>query len=144
MRKVAISGGFDPIHIGHTRLIKEAAQLGDQLVVILNNDNWLIRKKGYVFMPEEERIELLLSLKFVDEVVLSQHSVDCTDMSICKELGEIRPTVFANGGDRSQSLDDIPSPEYKIAEELNIELVFNVGLGGKVQSSSELVLNARP
>lgn len=139
MIKVAISGGFDPIHIGHARLIHEAAQLGDHLTIILNNDNWLMKKKGYVFMPQDERIELLMSMKFVDEVVLSHHEVDCIDMSVCEELCQIRPDIFANGGDRSQDLEDIPSPEYKTAEELSIQLAFNVGYGGKVQSSSDLV-----
>ncbi len=56
---IAVSGGFDPIHIGHIRLLKEAKALGDRLIVILNNDNWLKKKKGYIFMPEEERAAIL-------------------------------------------------------------------------------------
>ena len=63
---VAVSGGFDPVHIGHVRMFKEAKALGDRLVVILNNDNWLIKKKGFVFMPQEERKEIIEAIKCVD------------------------------------------------------------------------------
>ena len=70
---VAVSGGFDPLHIGHVRLMNEAKKLGDRLVVILNNDNWLMRKKGFVFMNERERKEILESFFAVDEVVITAH-----------------------------------------------------------------------
>ena len=56
---IAVSGGFDPIHVGHVRMIQEAASLGDELVVILNNDHWLMKKKGYVFMPQDQRKEII-------------------------------------------------------------------------------------
>ncbi len=70
---VAISGGFDPIHIGHIRLINEAKALGDELVVIMNNDHWLRAKKGYIFMPQKERKELLMALSAVDKVIYTSH-----------------------------------------------------------------------
>lgn len=135
---VAVSGGFDPIHIGHVRLFEEAKKLGDELVVILNNDNWLKKKKGYIFISENERKEIIESLKWVDRVIITSHSPSPEDMSVCKELRELRPDVFANGGDRFN--DNVP--EVAAAKEINCELVFNVGWGGKVQSSSWLIQNA--
>ena len=68
-----MSGGFDPIHVGHVRMFQEAKKLGDELVVILNNDNWLKKKKGYAFMPEEERKEVIEGLRPVDRVIISGH-----------------------------------------------------------------------
>lgn len=134
-RVVMVSGGFDPVHIGHVRMFKEAKKLGDKLVVVINNDNWLKLKKGYAFMPEHERIEILQAFGCVDEVVTTGHSKNTKDMSVCEELRKIRPHVFANGGDRFA--DNIP--EFMVCKELGIEMVFNVGHGGKVRSSSELL-----
>lgn len=132
---VAVSGGFDPVHIGHVRMFKEAKALGDELVVILNNDNWLTLKKGYAFMPQDERREVIEAFGAVDKVMLTFHEPGTTDMSVCKELEHLRPDIFANGGDRKS--DNIP--EYKVCERLGIEMAFNVGQGGKVQSSSWLI-----
>jgi len=132
---VAVSGGFDPIHFGHVRSFRKAKELGDKLVVILNNDNWLNQKKGYVFMPEKERKEIIESIKYVDEVVLSSHEKNTKDRSVCNELIKIRPDIFANGGDRK--LDNIP--EVPICESIGCKMVFNIGEGGKVQSSSWMV-----
>lgn len=136
---VVASGGFDPLHIGHVRYLQESAALGDKLVVILNNDAWLTLKKGYAFMPEQERKEILEAFSFVDEVVVSSHTPDSVDMSVCADLKRIRPDVFAKGGDRVA--DNIP--EYALCKDLGITMVFEVGHGGKVQSSSELVERAR-
>ena len=136
MKIVAISGGFDPIHIGHVRMIREGRALGDKLVVILNNDNWLMRKKGFVFMPEEERKDVLEAIAGVDEVILTDHEPDDDDRSVCRMLRRIQPDVFANGGDRKP--DEDPVPEVSLCEELGIEMVYNIGHGGKVQSSSWL------
>src|SRR3989344_4130472 len=69
---VAVSGGFDPVHVGHAHLFRDARALGDKLVVILNDDAWLKRKKGYVFMPQHERKELLESIRWVDEGVIRE------------------------------------------------------------------------
>ncbi len=131
---VVVSGGFDPVHIGHVRMFQEARALGDRLVVVLNNDNWLMKKKGFVFMPEAERKEVIEAFRAVDEVVLTKHEAGTTDMSICKALEELRPDIFANGGDRK--IENIP--EVATCEAIGCEMVFNVGRGGKVQSSSEL------
>lgn len=131
---ITVSGGFDPIHVGHVRMIQTAAALGDELIVILNNDHWLRKKKGYVFMPQDQRKEILEGLTGVTRVFLTNHQSDCEDMSVCEALREIQPHVFANGGDRFA--DNIP--EAVLARELGIELVFHIGQGGKVQSSSWL------
>ena len=139
---VAVSGGFDPIHYGHIRMMKAAEKLGNKLVVILNNDNWLIDKKGFFFMPEQERKEILEAIKGVDRVVLTDHKPGeyFTDKSVCRTLRKIKPNIFANGGDRHPDGD--PVPEVELCKELGIEMIYNVGVGGKVQSSSWLIAKA--
>ena len=132
---VAVSGGMDPIHIGHIRMFKEAKKLGDELLVILNNDNWLIKKKGYFFMPDRERKELIESIKCVDRVVLTSHKPNTDDMSVCKELLKYKPDIFVNGGDRTKK----NIPEVPICEQIGCRMVFGVGQGGKIQSSSWLL-----
>jgi len=136
---VAVSGGFDPVHIGHVRMFADARKLGDELVVILNNDNWLRFKKGFAFMTEYERKEVLEAFGVVDRVVVTKHEPDTLDISICRELEALRPDIFANGGDRKD--DNIP--EYSLCKQLGIKMVFNVGQGGKVQSSSRLVKDVK-
>ncbi len=140
---VVVSGGFDPIHAGHTRLFKEAKALGDELVVILNNDNWLLRKKGLVFIPQRERKEIIESLKWVDRVILTKHGSNPEDMSVCRELKTLKPHIFANGGDRDKKDANKASsslnPEQVLCQKLGIKMVFNVGQGGKIQSSSWLL-----
>lgn len=133
-KTVAVSGGFDPLHIGHVRMFEEAKKKGERLVVILNNDNWLRTKKGFAFMPEKERAELIQSLSCVDEVVVTKHKVNDPDRSVSKELARLRPDVFANGGDRKKEKD---IPEATVCKEHGIKMVFNIG-GGKIQSSSWL------
>ncbi len=132
---VAVSGGFDPIHVGHVRYFRDAKKFGDELVVILNNDNWLRAKKGFVFMPHKERKEIIETIYGVDRVVLTKHLPNTKDLSVCKELTALRPHVFANGGDRKE--DNIP--EAAVCRQIGCRMVFNVGRGGKVQSSSWLL-----
>jgi cytidyltransferase-like protein len=134
---IAVSGGFDPVHIGHVRMFKEAKKLGDKLIVILNNDHWLHAKKGFAFMPETERKEVIEALKHVDQVILTDHKPSDPDRSVCRMLRKIKPHVFANGGDRKPDGD--PVPEVELCRELNIKMLYNVGKVGKVQSSSWLV-----
>jgi cytidyltransferase-like protein len=138
-RIVAVSGGFDPVHIGHIRLFESARTLGDTLIVILNNDHWLMKKKGFVFMPQNERKDLLKAFRAVDKVVLTRHTKNPRDMSVSRELMKIRPHVFANGGDRTRK----NIPETAVCNGMKCRMVFGVGKGGKVQSSSWLLDNFR-
>ena len=132
---VAVSGGFDPLHVGHVRLMQEAKKLGNRLVVILNNDHWLAKKKGYVFMRQRERKEIIEALACVDAVVITAHPKNPSDMSVCVVLKKIRPNIFANGGDRTS--DNIP--EIAVCESIGCQMVFGLGKGGKIQSSSWLL-----
>jgi D-beta-D-heptose 7-phosphate kinase/D-beta-D-heptose 1-phosphate adenosyltransferase len=135
---VAVSGGFDPIHKGHVRLFAHAKSLGDELLVIINNDNWLTKKKGFVFMPQEERAEVIKAIKYVDRVVLTGHGKDPQDMSVSKDLVKHKPHIFANGGDRFK----YNVPEDAACRLIGCRMVFNIGDGGKVQSSSWLIEKA--
>jgi len=129
MKTVAVSGYFDPLHVGHLEYFKLAKQLGDRLVVIVNNDEQAKLKKGKSFMSEEDRVAIIKELKVVDEVFLS---ID-DDSSVCKSLTFIHPEVFANGGDRKNH----EVPETQVCRELNIVIVD--GLGEKIRSSSEII-----
>ncbi len=113
-------------------MIKEAAKHG-KLTVILNTDEWLLRKKGYVFMSWDERAEIIETYDFVERVVPARDE----DKTVVESLKELKPDIFANGGDRKNE----NTPEVKYCKENNIEMMWNVG-GGKVQSSSTMVNNA--
>ena len=126
--RVAVSGYFDPIHIGHLEYLRMAKELGDSLVVIVNNNYQCKLKKGKHFMDENDRVEIVKALRFVDEVFLS---VD-KDRTVCKSLEEIKPDIFANGGDRATS----EVPETPVCKKFNIKMVD--GLGDKIRSSSSL------
>ncbi len=128
MKRVAVSGYFDPIHIGHLEYLKLAKELGDKLVVIVNNNYQCVLKKGKPFMDELDRVEIIKSLEMVDEVFLS---ID-KDKTVCASLEEIKPDIFANGGDRSTG----EIPESSICKKYNIEMID--GLGDKIRSSSDL------
>jgi D-beta-D-heptose 7-phosphate kinase/D-beta-D-heptose 1-phosphate adenosyltransferase len=130
---IAVSGGFDPIHKGHVQMIREAAEYGN-VIVFLNSDDWLERKKGYKFMSFEERAYIVGSIKGV--VVVS--AVDDSDNTVCAGLKRFRPDYFANGGDRKQD----NTPEMDVCERLGIQMLWNIG-GGKIQSSSDLVNKAK-
>ncbi len=131
---VAVSGGFDPIHVGHVRMIQDAAKLG-KVIVIANSDEWLMRKKGYIFMKYEERQEILRAIKGVSEVVQAKDDDD----TVCASLLLLKPDIFANGGDRKEG----NVPEYQLCDEMGIEMKFGVGGTDKPQSSSWLVDKVR-
>ncbi len=132
---VAVSGGFDPIHAGHIEYLKNAKELGDKLIVILNNDDFLTRRKGFVFMPFQERVRVLSALRYVDEVMVS---VD-EDETVCKSLELLKPNIFAKGPHWTES----EIPEAKVCKDLGIKIIS--GLGERVQSSAEKFLkNYKP
>jgi len=137
MKKIAVSGGMDPLHIGHVRMFQEARKLGDYLIVILNNDNFLKRKKGFAFMPQEERKELIELYNFVDEVYI-HNPTNPEDMTVCEALEKLVPHTFANGGDRYSH----NTPEDILCKKLGITTEYNVG-GEKIQSSSDMVKQAQ-
>jgi len=145
-KTVAISGGFDPVHIGHIKMMQEARALGDRLIVILNNDHWLVKKKDFVFMNQKEREAVLRAIRYIDDVVVTDHPENPNNMSVSSMLRKLKPDVFANGGDRNEI--DAANPKSSLYEDINtckelgIQMVFNVG-GEKTQSSSELVKRAK-
>ena len=128
-KTIVISGGMDPVHIGHIKMIKAAAELG-RVIVVLNSDEWLVRKKGYAFMSFEERKYLLENIKGVSEV----SDVDDADGTVCEALQRLKPDMFGNGGDRTSD----NTPEKEVCLDIGIQMVWNLG-GEKIQSSSDLV-----
>ena len=130
---VAVSGYFNPLHVGHLEMIEKAKKLGDKLVVIINNDHQVKLKGSVPFMKQEDRIKIIKALRDVDEVFLS---ID-KDKTVCKSLSKVKPNIFANGGDR-KSIGDVP--EYPICQKLGITMVD--GLGRKIRASSELIKKA--
>jgi len=129
MIKVAVSGYFDPMHRGHVEFIRLAKELGDYLIVILNNDKQAVLKKGKSFMPLEDRKTVLEAMKDVDEVFVS---ID-EDLGVCKSLEVLKPDIFANGGDRKNT----EIPEAEICRRLGIKIID--GVGEKIQSSSDII-----
>ena len=127
---VAVSGGFDPVHVGHVQMIEEAAEHGD-VMVIINSDDWLLRRKGYVFMPWPEKAYIMSQIKGVTRVV----SVDDSDDSVCEALRTHKPDCFANGGDRKKD----NTPEMDMCDKLGIQMLWGIGGKDKPQSSSWLV-----
>ena len=130
---VAVSGYFNPLHVGHLEMIEKAKKLGDILVVIINNDKQVAIKGRHPFMSENDRMKIISALRDVDEVFLS---ID-DDHTVCKSLAKINPDIFANGGDR-KNLNDVP--EFTICQEQNIQMVD--GLGNKIRASSEMIAEA--
>jgi len=130
---VCVSGYFNPLHYGHLEYFEKSKELGDKLIVIVNNDKQSILKKGKSFMPEDERLKIIRSLRIVDMAVLS---ID-EDRTVCKTLESVRPHVFTNGGDQCNEI----IPEKDICEKLGIKLVD--GMGDKIQSSSWLLEKAQ-
>ncbi len=138
------------MHIGHVEMMQEAKALGDKLIVIINNDNWLKAKKGFAFMPEQERAAIIKAIKYVDEAVLTDHPENpegAEAMSVSNMLEKIKLDIFANGGDRDEKNASDPNSslyyDIKTCEKLGIKMIFNVGKSGKIQSSSWLINKAK-
>ena len=137
MKRVIISGYFNPLHIGHLAYLKEAKKLGDYLIVIVNNDIQRKLKGSQPFMNEQERMEIVKALKCVDEVVLSKDKdrTVCYTLEVIKSVYWTDELIFANGGDRGK--DNIP--EAKVCKRHNVKTIFGVGGENKIQSSSILL-----
>ena len=151
---IVLSGGFDPVHKGHLRMFREASWLGHHVVVGLNSDEWLSRKKGKPFMKFEERKEILEGFKYINQVLPFDDTDDTASDLIRRvysiynsdahehnysDLGhqgmvDYYQMYFANGGDRTS--DNVP--ETDICKELGVVMLWGVG-GGKIQSSSWLI-----
>ena len=134
------SGGFDPMHVGHLRCLQDGAEMAQRaddgvLVVVVNDDGFLERKKGYAFMPCDERMEIIAGVEGVDYVV----PWDDGSQTVVGALEILEPHYFLKGGDRDNRTN---VPEFDICKEIDCKVVFNVG-GGKVQSSSTLVERQR-
>jgi len=132
---VVTSGGFDPMHVGHLRCLLESANLaqrtGIPLVVIVNGDGFLQRKKGYAFMPHEERMEIIAGVRGVDHVV----GWDDGSQYVTDAIKILQPAYFTKGGDRDSAAN---VPEFELCKSIGCTVLFGVG-GGKIQSSSDLV-----
>ena len=128
-RVVLVTGGFDPIHSGHIDYFREAKRLGDILVVGVNSDSWLRRKKGREFMPSHERVQIIENLKMVDHCILFNDAEDHAIEAIrnVKTMYPNSEIIFANGGDRTQ--DNIP-------EMLESDVIFEFGVGGTIKKNS--------
>ena len=132
MRVVIISGGFDPVHSGHLKYISEAKKLGDKLVIALNSDNWLVKKKGKYFLPFNERKIILENFKDVDKVISFEDDLEGSATNGILKIKSLYPDdqiIFANGGDRSAS--NIPEMKVK-----GVAFEFSVGGDTKLNSSS--------
>ena len=136
MRVVIVSGGFDPIHSGHIEHFKEAKKLGDILIVGLNSDEWLTRKKGKPFMPIQERLAVIRELRMVDSAVPFNDENDSSIDLIKKALVLFDDVLFANGGDRTQ--DNIPEIDA-FDKDPRVQFAFGVG-GTHKQNSSSWIL----
>jgi len=126
---IALSGGFDPLNFGHIKMLQGAIHFG-KVVVILNSDEWLVRKKGFCLMPWHERKEILLALKFVHDVV----PVDDSDDTVCEALTRIKPNVFGNGGARGPK----NTPERDLCLKLGIKMAYGLGGGEREQITLNL------
>ena len=138
---VLVTGGFDPLHSGHMKLLIEAAKLGEVLYVGLNSNQWLIEKKGFYFLPINERKQIIENLRMVNQVILW----DDKDKSACgainyvlSKLSSDQVLIFANGGDRKE--DNIP--EVNVFKNNNkVEFRFGIGGNTKLNSSSKILKN---
>ena len=130
-----VTGGFDPLHSGHIAYFQQARELTNYLVVGLNTEEWLTKKKGQYFQSWKERAEIIRHLDMVDAVITvedDEHGSACNAISACLEIAQT--VVFANGGDRTKG----NTPEMDTCRELDVTMLWGIG-GGKIQSSSWLI-----
>lgn len=137
MRRVIVSGHFNPLHGGHLDMIEAAAELGDKLIVVVNNDKQQLLKKGKIILDEQNRVRLVEALSVVDEVVLAvdQDSPVTETLRLIKQRYPMDELLFANGGDRDS---DKVTPEAAVCHELDIEMLYGVGGDTKADSSTRI------
>lgn len=129
MKRVIVSGYFNPLHGGHLDMIEAAKQLGSWLIVVVNNDRQQVMKKGKVILDEQNRMRLMGALRDVDETLLSIDE-DAGQAATLRKIREMYPDdelIFANGGDRDPNKHALPENETKACEDCRIETVFGVG-----------------
>lgn len=134
---IALSGAFDPPTIGQTEMISHAAKLGD-VIIILNTDEWLSKRKHHIFLPREKRKEILLKMPGVIKIIDAKDK----DGTVCKSLLELKPDMFGNGGPRTPE----NTPEIELCRKLNIELVWRVGSvedRKQIQDTYDRVINGK-
>jgi len=137
MKLAIVSGGFDPLHVGHLELIEKSKSISDDVLAIINTDEFLTNKKGKPFMPFVERIKIVQALK---PIAFTFKSID-KDQTVCESIKSVYnkhkdqydEIIFCNGGDRTSGAN---TPEHKLCEKIGVQLVY--GLGDKIQSSSWL------
>jgi cytidyltransferase-like protein len=137
-RVAVVSGYFNPLHIGHLRMVKAAHELAPHLVVIVNNDRQQLLKKGRILMSEDDRLAIVAELRCVDEAFIAVDD-DATVVASLRRVRDLHPEaalLFCNGGDRSPAGD--PAPEAALAEEIGLEMVYGVGGDDKADSSSRI------
>ncbi|HET6938196.1 MAG TPA: adenylyltransferase/cytidyltransferase family protein [Nocardioides sp.] len=137
-RIAIVSGYFNPIHIGHLRMIKEARELAPHLLVIVNNDRQQLLKKGRILMTEDDRHAIVVELRCVDEAFIAIDD-DPTVVASLRRVRDLHPDadlLFCNGGDRSPTGD--PAPEAVLAEEIGLRMVYGVGGEQKADSSTRI------
>jgi cytidyltransferase-like protein len=138
-RIAIVSGYFNPIHIGHLRMVKAARELAPHLVVIVNNDRQQLLKKGRILMNEDDRHAIVAELRCVDEAFVAVDD-DSTVVASLRQLRERYPDaelLFCNGGDRSHA-SEVPSAETHLTEEIGLQMVYGVGGEEKSDSSSRI------
>ena len=135
-----VSGGFDPVHVGHLRMFQDAKNIANKVILLLNNDEWLTKKKGKPFMNQNQRKEILEEFKSISEVIIQTSSEPSSSVAI-EEFVNKNPNksiCYCNGGDRS-NIKKIR--ESEVCKKLKVNLEFGVGGENKIESSSELTKN---
>ena len=135
-----VSGGFDPVHVGHLRMFQDAKNLSENVIVLLNNDEWLMKKKGKPFMNEGQRKEILDEFKSISKVIIQTKS-DRSSSRAIEEFVHNNPdktVCYCNGGDRS-NIRNIR--EADICNKLGVTLEFGIGGNTKIESSRQLSKN---
>ena len=139
--KIAIvSGYFNPIHIGHLRMIQAAGELAPHVIVIVNNDKQQLLKKGRILMTEDDRLAIVAELRSVDEAFVAVDT-DATVVASLRRVRELHPEaelLFCNGGDRSHA-EDVPSAETHLTDEIGLKMVYGVGGEHKADSSTRII-----